>query len=150
TAGFRAPRRCGCRVDRPMKQPGQLHPAEDEMTTKGIVTIERHIIDQERMIPEATGAFSRILSDIAIAAKVISREVNKAGLVEILGEVGAKNVHGENVRKLDVYADEVIYKALDHTGLLCCMASEENEEVLEIPAKFPTGNYALRSEERRE
>jgi|SRR5690554_2307274 fructose-1,6-bisphosphatase I len=126
-----------------MKQPEQLHPAEDEMTAKGIVTIERHIIDQERMFPEATGAFSRILSDIAIAAKVISREVNKAGLVEILGEVGAKNVHGENVRKLDVYADEVIYKALDHTGLLCCMASEENEEVLEIPAKFPTGNYAL-------
>ena len=113
------------------------------MTAKGIVTIERHIIDQERMFPEATGAFSRILSDIAIAAKVISREVNKAGLVEILGEVGAKNVHGENVRKLDVYADEVIYKALDHTGHLCCMASEEHEDILEIPSKFPSGNYAL-------
>jgi len=126
-----------------MSRPERTGPAEEQMTAKGIVTIERHIIEQERLFPDATGAFSRILSDIAIAAKVISREVNKAGLVEILGEVGATNVHGENVRKLDVYADEVIYKALDHTGHLCCMASEENEGILDIPEKFPTGNYAL-------
>jgi fructose-1,6-bisphosphatase I len=111
--------------------------------TKGIVTIERHIIDQERQFPEATGAFSSIMYEIALAAKIISREVNKAGLIDILGEAGATNVHGENVRKLDVYADEVIFKALDHGGHLCCMASEENENILEIPTKFPTGNYAL-------
>ncbi len=111
--------------------------------TKGIVTIERHIIDQERKFPEATGAFSSILYEIALAAKIISREVNKAGLIDILGEAHRTNVHGENVRKLDVYADEIIFKALDHGGHLCCMASEENEEILEIPRRFPTGNYAL-------
>ncbi len=111
--------------------------------TKGIVTIERHIIEQERRFPEATGAFSSVLYEIALAAKIISREVNKAGLIDILGEAGSTNVHGENVRKLDVYADEVIFKSLDHGGHLCCMASEENEDILEIPMKFPTGNYAL-------
>lgn len=113
------------------------------MTSRGIVTIGRHIVEQERRFPEATGAFSNILYEIALAAKIISREVNKAGLVDILGEANRTNVHGEDVRKLDVYADEVIFKSLDHGGHLCCMASEEHENILEIPEKFPTGNYAL-------
>ncbi|HUG39873.1 MAG TPA: class 1 fructose-bisphosphatase [Longimicrobiales bacterium] len=111
--------------------------------TGSVVTIERHIVDQERMHPEATGAFSGILYDMALAAKLISREVNKAGLVDILGATDHQNVHGEVVKKLDEFADEVIFKAFDHTGLLCCMASEENEEILEIPPHFPTGKYAL-------
>ncbi|HEX7117353.1 MAG TPA: class 1 fructose-bisphosphatase [Longimicrobiales bacterium] len=108
-----------------------------------VVTIERHIIEQERKHPEATGAFSDILYDIALAAKIISREVNKAGLIDILGATGETNVHGEGVRKLDVYAHEVIFKALDHAGHLCCMASEEAEEVLPIPDEFRPGNYVL-------
>ncbi len=74
---------------------------------------------------------------------MISREVNKAGLVDILGGTGNVNVHGERVKKLDVYAHEVIFKALDHSGHLCCMASEEAENVLAIPDRFPTGNYVL-------
>lgn len=111
--------------------------------TRSVVTIGRHIVDQERLFPEATGAFSNILYDMALAAKLISREVNKAGLVDILGATGNRNVHGEVVKKLDEFADEVIFKAFDHTGLLCCMASEENEEILEIPARFPTGKYSL-------
>ena len=111
--------------------------------TQAIITIERHIVDQERKYPEATGAFSNILYDMAFAAKMISREVNKAGLVDILGATPQTNVHGEQVRKLDAYADDVIFKAFDHTGLLCCMASEENEEVMTIPERFPTGRYSL-------
>ena len=113
------------------------------MTDRSVVTIERHILEEERQHPQATGAFSNILYDIALAAKIISREVNKAGIVDILGKTGSTNVHGETVQKLDVYADEVIFKALDHTGNLCCMASEENEQILPIPEKFPTGNYVL-------
>lgn len=108
-----------------------------------VVTIDRHIIDQERKFPEATGALSNVLTDIALAAKLISREVNKAGLVDILGATDATNVHGESVKKLDVYAHEAIFKALDHGGHLCCMASEEAEEILPIPDRFPTGYYAL-------
>jgi len=108
-----------------------------------VITIERHIIEQERKFPEATGALSNILYEIALAAKMIGREVSKAGLVDILGETGAINVHGEQVRKLDLYAHEVIFKAVDHGGMLCCIASEEEEAVLQIPDEFPTGKYAL-------
>jgi fructose-1,6-bisphosphatase I len=108
-----------------------------------VITIDRHIIEQERLYPEATGAFSNILYDIALAAKIISREVNKAGLIDILGGAGTTNVHGEAVKKLDVFAHDVIFKALDHTGHLCVMASEESEEILPIPDDFNHGNYVL-------
>jgi fructose-1,6-bisphosphatase I len=108
-----------------------------------VITIDRHIIEQERLYPEATGAFSNILYDIALAAKIISREVNKAGLIDILGSAGTTNVHGEAVKKLDVFAHDVIFKALDHTGHLCVMASEESEEILPIPDDFNHGNYVL-------
>src|SRR6185503_2444201 len=86
---------------------------------------------------------SAILYDIALAAKIISRDVNKAGLVDILGQTGKTNVHGEMVQKLDMLAHDVIYKAMDHTGNLCCMASEEYPDVLPIPERFPTGEYVL-------
>jgi fructose-1,6-bisphosphatase I len=113
------------------------------MTSRSPITIERHIIDQERMHPEATGALSDILRHMALSAKLIAREVNKAGLVDILGATSHQNIHGEQVKKLDEFADDVIFKAFDHTGLLCCMASEENDGILEIPARFPTGKYSL-------
>ena len=108
-----------------------------------VVTIERHIIEGERAHPGATGNFSGLLRDLTLAIKVIWREVSKAGLVNILGFVGKENVHGEQVKKLDVFADEKIYQALDHGGHLCVMASEENEDVLHIPEKYPTGRYVL-------
>ncbi len=113
------------------------------MPEKSVVTLGRHIVEQERRHPEATGAFSNILNDIALAAKIISREVTRAGLVDILGSAGKFNVHGEDVRKLDEYANDVIFNALDHTGNLCVMASEEVEEPIAIPDKFPVGNYVL-------
>jgi fructose-1,6-bisphosphatase I len=111
--------------------------------SRAVVTIERHIIEAERQFPEATGAFSNILYDIALAGKLISREVRRAGLVDILGYTGGTNVHGETVKKLDEYAHEVIFKALDHCGHLAVMASEEAEELLPIPPQFPTGKYVL-------
>ncbi|MGD2068076.1 MAG: class 1 fructose-bisphosphatase [Gemmatimonadota bacterium] len=113
------------------------------MAEASVVTLSRHIVEEERRHPEATGAFSNILYDIALAAKMISREVNKAGLVDILGRTGETNVHGESVQKLDVYADQVIYSAMDHTGNLACMASEEHPEILPIPERFPKGDYIL-------
>lgn len=108
-----------------------------------VVTIDRHIIDQERSRPGASGRFSALLYDIALAAKIISREVNKAGLVDILGKTGATNVQGEEVQKLDDFAQEVIVKAMDHAGHLCCMVSEEHDDIIPIPDKFDTGNYVL-------
>ncbi|NIP78892.1 MAG: class 1 fructose-bisphosphatase [Gemmatimonadetes bacterium] len=113
------------------------------MASRSVITIGRHIVDQERLHPEATGALSDILYNMALAAKLIAREVSKAGLVDILGMTGDTNVHGEEVKKLDEFADDVIFNAFDHTGLLCCMASEEHEEIREIPDQFPTGKYSL-------
>jgi fructose-1,6-bisphosphatase I len=113
------------------------------MLTNSVITIERHIIDQERKYPEATGAFSNLLYDIALAAKLIAREVRSAGLVDILGGTDQRNISGDQVQKLDLWAHEAMFKSLDHTGHLCCMASEEAETFLEIPAEFPTGDYAL-------
>lgn len=108
-----------------------------------LITIERHIIDQQKRFPAATGEFSAILYDIAFAAKVISRDVRRAGLTDILGFTGAENVQGEQVRKLDEFADDVIFRALDHTARLCCMASEERENFIPIPDEFTCGHYAL-------
>ena len=113
------------------------------MTNHGVVTLERHIIEEERSRPEATGAFSNILNSLTLAAKIISREVNKAGIVDMLGGTGDTNVQGERVQKLDLYAEDVIYRALDHTGTLCCMVSEESEDIIHIPDRFPKGKYVL-------
>lgn len=108
-----------------------------------VVTLGRFIIEQERLHPGATGALSSILYDLTLAAKLIHREVSKAGLVDILGMAGKENVHGEEVRKLDEYAHDVVFNAMDHGGHLCVMASEEEEGLIQIPAKFPVGDYVL-------
>lgn len=113
------------------------------MLDSHVITISRFLMDEERRHPEATGAFTSLLDDIALAAKLISREVTKAGLVDIIGAAGDENVHGEQVQKLDVFANQVMYRALDHTGLVACMASEENENFIPIPEKFPTGDYVV-------
>ena len=94
-------------------------------TATSVVTIERFIIEQERLHPEATGELSGILYDIALAAKMIASKVRMAGLADILGSAEQENVQGEVQQKLDVVANEIIIKAMDHTGRLCALASEE-------------------------
>ena len=106
-------------------------------------TIGRHLVEQENLVPEATGEFTSLMWDLVVAFKIISKEVNKAGLAEVLGVAGRHNVHGEAMQKLDVFADETVFKAMDHGGHLCLMASEENEDVLPIPEKFRKGKYVL-------
>jgi len=108
-----------------------------------IVTIERHILHHERQNPEATGQLTRLLYQIAYAAKVISREVRRAGLLDILGGTGDTNVQGEAVQKLDAIAQETFYNAFDHMGVLCCMTSEEVDDLIPIPAQFDLGKYTL-------
>lgn len=108
-----------------------------------IVTIERHILDQQKHHPNATGVFTNLLYDMALAAKIIARETTRAGLVGILGASDDHNVYGEQQQKLDVFADQTIFRINDHTGRLCAMASEEHEEIIEIPMNFDTGRYVL-------
>ena len=112
------------------------------MTAK-ITTIERHILEQQQSFPDATGELTYLLYDIALAAKIVSREVSKAGLVGILGLTGEENVQGEQVMKLDVFANKTFINMNDHTGRLCAMASEENPDVIPIPERFPIGHYVL-------
>ena len=106
-------------------------------------TLARHIYEEERKYPEATGELSDLLHDLSLAAKVVSLEVNKAGLVDIIGFTGDENVHGEQVKKLDIYAHEMMIKAMDHGGHLCVMASEEEEDIIHIPPEFFIGKYVL-------
>jgi len=113
------------------------------MPQSHVVTISRFLVDQQRLHPEATGAFTSLLHDIALAAKIISREVTQAGLVDILGGTNEHNVHGEEQQKLDVFANKVMIRALDHTGLVACMASEESDGLIPIPEKFDAGDYVV-------
>lgn len=112
-------------------------------TATSVVTIERFIIEEERLHPEATGELSGILYDLALAGKMIANKVRSAGLADILGSDGDMNVQGEVQQKLDVISNEIIIKALDHGGRLCAMASEEEEDIIQIPEKFKTGKYVL-------
>ncbi len=110
------------------------------MTDK-IVTIERFILEHQPVT--AKGQFTNLLYDIALAAKIIASKTNRAGLADILGRAGSTNVQGEAQQKLDVYADDLIFRLCDHTGRLCVMASEEHEDILRIPEQFEKGNYVL-------
>jgi fructose-1,6-bisphosphatase I len=106
-----------------------------------IVTIERFILENQPAY--AKGAFTQLLYDLALAAKVISHKTNRAGLVDVLGRAGTTNIQGEEQEKLDVYADEAILRLCDHTGRLCVMASEEHEDIVAIPDEYQKGNYVL-------
>ena len=113
------------------------------MPSTAILTIERHILEQQKQHPHATGAFTGLLYDIALAAKIIARETTRAGLVDILGETDGHNTYGERQQKLDIYANRVIFQMNDHTGRLCAMASEESDELIPIPEQFEPGRYLL-------
>jgi fructose-1,6-bisphosphatase I len=100
-----------------------------------VVTLGQFIIERQSDFPYAKGELSRLLRDIGIAAKIVNREVNKAGLVDILGEMGNTNVQGERVKKLDVFADEQFISALSSGGECCAIASEEQENIVAIDNK---------------
>ena len=107
------------------------------------MTLERHIVEGEGQHPDATGEFSGLLRAISLAAKLVWREVTKAGLVNILGKTDRMNISGDVIKKLDEFADQTIYRALDHVGHLCVMASEENEDLMPIPEQYSHGKYVL-------
>ncbi|MEZ5002616.1 MAG: class 1 fructose-bisphosphatase [Chitinophagales bacterium] len=100
------------------------------MNTKGITTLDEFIIDRQKDIPFATGELSGLLRDIGVACKVVNREVNKAGLVDIIGANGSTNVQGEEVQKLDMFANDILKSSLMTSGECCGIASEEEEELV--------------------
>jgi fructose-1,6-bisphosphatase I len=135
------------RTTRPIEWPARLPPCRGSLvvnhTATSVVTIERFIIEQERLHPEATGELSGILYDMALAAKMIANKVRRAGLVDILGATENSNVQGEIQQKLDIFANDTIVKAMDHGGRLCAMASEEEPGLIQIPDGFRCGKYCL-------
>ena len=82
----------------------------------GFTTLGQFIIEKQTDFPYAKGELSRLLRDIGIAAKIVNREINKAGLVNILGDVGTTNIQGEQQKKLDIYANEQFISDLRSGG----------------------------------
>lgn len=107
------------------------------------MTLSRFLVECQHRYPKATGAYTGLLLDMQIAAKLIWREVAKAGLMDVLGGTGKINVQGEQVMKLDDFANDVMVKVFDHTGHLCVMASEEMADPIPIPQQFKRGPYVL-------
>jgi fructose-1,6-bisphosphatase I len=108
-----------------------------------IINLSRHIYESQRQAKGATGQLSDLLMDLALACKHIQAKTRKAGLLEVLGATDQSNVHGETVKKLDMIADEIIFRSMDHGGHLCAMASEENEDLLTIPHHYDKGHYVM-------
>ncbi len=107
------------------------------------ITVTEHLLLHQTESPMASGRFTRLLNELILAAKIISREVNKAGLVDVLGFTGDINVQGEKVKKLDVYANNILIHRMERSGVLCAISSEENAELIPIPEPLPRGNYFL-------
>ncbi|GAB3176798.1 class 1 fructose-bisphosphatase [Telluribacter humicola] len=94
------------------------------------VTLDRFIMRSQSAFPYATGELSQLLRDIALAGKIINREVNKAGLVDVTGANGTANVQGEHQQKLDVVANVRFIRALKNGGEVCAIISEEDEDII--------------------
>ena len=108
---------------------------------KGI-TISRQIMDDQMLHPGATGELTGLLNDLVVAGKIISAEVNMAGLADILGQSGRTNIQGENVQKLDVYANQTIKRRMEQCGHVCVMTSEEDDDIIPVLDGYE-GNYTI-------
>lgn len=96
---------------------------------KGLVTLEQFIVDQQGLHKEAKGALSKIFRAIELASKIVNRDVRKAGLIDILGDHGSTNVQGEEVKKLDMIANDVFMNAFRYSGEVCVVISEEEDDM---------------------
>ncbi len=107
------------------------------------LTLSRHLRREQHRHPDATGELTGILEQIGTAAKIVSCEVNKAGLVDILGFTGEQNATGDEMQKLDVYAHDIFREALGWSGHFCVMGSEEEPEPIPPPEGVLPGRYAV-------
>lgn len=103
-----------------------------------VKTLGQFIIEKQADFPYAKGELSRLLRDVGIAAKIVNREVNKAGLMDILGQAGSINIQGESQQKLDVYADQQFIAALKCGGECCIVASEEHDDIIRLDTDIST------------
>ena len=101
------------------------------MSTRA-VTLNRHILEEERLHPGAAGELSELLIQLGYAAKILAREIGRAALVGRLGLVGEKNATGDSQKKLDIFANDTVVEAFAQTGLVAGVVSEELDEVKQI------------------
>lgn len=109
------------------------------MTNK--ITLTQFIIQQQRELPGVSGTFTSLLNNIVTACKKISLMVNRGALIGILGSAKSENVQGEVQKKLDIITNEIMVEALNWTGHLSGMISEEVDGIIQIPDKYPKGKY---------
>lgn len=109
------------------------------------VTVGEFIVDTQNNFPGSSGELSKILSAIKLASKIVSHEINKAGLAaDIIGSVGNENVQGEEQQKLDLYANDKFINALSARGVICGVASEENESYIAFNSEVnSTAKYVV-------
>lgn len=107
------------------------------------ITVTEHLLQHEKLSPEATGQFTSLFNDLVLSAKIISRSVTKAGLLDILGGTGEVNVQGENVQKLDDFANNVLIYRMERSGSTCAIVSEENADIIPVSATLTRGDYVL-------
>jgi len=107
------------------------------------ITVNQHITREQRKIPNATGEFSLLLSEIVVSAKVIRDKITLAGIAEILGSTNEENVQGETVAVLDRLSNQILRRRLLQTGLVCALVSEEDEEPLFPKEKYAGGKFVV-------
>lgn len=107
-------------------------------------TLGEFINEQQTAFPYAKGDLTRLLNHIGVGSKIVNREVNAAGLVDILGKAGKTNIQGEDVMKLDEFANERFIKVLSSSGEVCAIASEENHDIIKFDRSFErNGKYVV-------
>lgn len=106
-------------------------------------TLSRHILQRERDYDGATGDFTILLGHIATATKVVSRHVNRAGLINVLGKTGSTNIQGEEVAKLDAIANDLLISLLDDLPMVCALASEEEDDFRATDVGRLSGRYLV-------
>ena len=106
-------------------------------------TLDRFIFETTKAHGHAKGQFATLLKQLALAARLVSARVNRAGLAGILGSTGEVNVQGEFVQKLDMYANETFKRSLEHPGVCCAIVSEEDEDPFFVPERFHSGRYVV-------
>lgn len=106
-------------------------------------TLDRYLLETLREHPEASGQFVTLINQVALAAKLVSARVNRAGLTAMFGATGSMNIQGEYVQKLDVYANDTFKRALEHAGVVCMIVSEEEDQPALVPAPFTPGRYVF-------
>lgn len=99
------------------------------MNQNTLITLNQFISDQQNKFPFVKGTLSKIFGDLQLAAKMINRDVRKAGLIDILGNFGETNVQGEEQKKLDVISNDVFMRLMDLSGACVCVVSEEDEHI---------------------